>query len=155
MSAVLSVAASRLSGKTILITGASSGIGRSIAFEFAQICPTNLRLILTARRLDKLNVIAEDIAKETVNGVKVLPVALDVSNRGEIQGFVGRLPLEWRDIHVLVNNAYVTGLLSLQQSQVASVLHANIVPFIAAWHLDLLELRTFQIMTSMSCSPRT
>ncbi|RYP04514.1 hypothetical protein DL764_004415 [Monosporascus ibericus] len=99
-------AAKRLEGKTVVITGASSGIGRSTAFEFARTAPRHgLRLILTARRVDALKQIAADIAKETDGGVAVLPVRLDVSSPEEVRGFVGGLPEEWRDIHVLVNNA--------------------------------------------------
>ncbi|RYP63980.1 hypothetical protein DL771_009015 [Monosporascus sp. 5C6A] len=99
-------AAKRLEGKTVVITGASSGIGRSTAFEFARTAPRHgLRLILTARRVDALKQIAADIAKETDGGVAVLPIRLDVSNPEEVRGFVPGLPEEWRDIHVLVNNA--------------------------------------------------
>lgn len=101
-----SAAAKRLEGKTILITGASSGIGRSTALEFARTNPNgNLRLIVTARRAESLEELAAEIHKETNNGVKVLPVKLDVSQADEIRGFVNSLPEEWRDIHVLVNNA--------------------------------------------------
>lgn len=98
-------AAQRLAGKTILITGASSGIGRSTALEFARTSPKDLRLILTARREDALKKVAEDIKAEVGEGVKVLPVKLDVSNADEVRSFVGRLPEEWRDIHILLNNA--------------------------------------------------
>lgn len=95
----------RLEGKTVLITGASSGIGRSTAFEFARTCPKNLKLILTARRTDRLSQIAADITKEIGNGVKVLPVQLDVSNAVEVRAFVGNLPAEFKEVDVLVNNA--------------------------------------------------
>jgi 3-hydroxy acid dehydrogenase/malonic semialdehyde reductase len=97
----------RLEGKTILVTGASSGIGRSTAMEFARTAPNNLRLILTARRIDTLKEIAEEIKKEVGDGVKVLPFKLDVSNPEEVRNFVKNLPEEWREIDVLVNNAYV------------------------------------------------
>lgn len=103
----LAAAAKRLAGKTVLVTGASSGIGRATALEFARTSPQDLRLILTARRIDTLNEVAADIAKEVGEGVKVLPVKLDVSNPEEVRSFVGNLPEEWRDIDVLVNNAYV------------------------------------------------
>ncbi|KAK7745599.1 hypothetical protein SLS62_009777 [Diatrype stigma] len=99
-------AAKRLAGKTVVITGASSGIGRSTAFEFARAAPQHgLRLVLTARRADTLKQVAADIAAEVGDGVAVLPVRLDVSKPDEVRGFVGSLPEEWRDIHVLVNNA--------------------------------------------------
>ena len=95
----------RLDGKTIVVTGASSGIGRSTALEFARTSPKNLRLILTARRIDTLKEVAADIKEEVGEGVKVLPFKLDVSQPDEVRGFVGNLPEEWRNIDVLVNNA--------------------------------------------------
>lgn len=97
--------AKRLEGKTIVITGASSGIGKSVAFEFARTAPKNLRLILTARRVDTLKEVAEEIKKEVGEGVKVLPVKLDVSSPDEVKAFVPSLPEEWKNIDVLVNNA--------------------------------------------------
>ncbi|KAI1938624.1 hypothetical protein LOZ66_003427 [Ophidiomyces ophidiicola] len=95
----------RLEGKTIVVTGASSGIGRSTALEFARTSPNDLRLILTARRLDSLNKVAEDIKAEVGAGVKVLPYQLDVSKPEEIDRFVSSLPAEFQEIDVLVNNA--------------------------------------------------
>lgn len=97
--------AKRLEGKTVVITGASSGIGKSTAFEFARTAPKNLRLILTARRVDTLKEVAEEIKKEVGEGVKVLPVKLDVSSPEEVRAFVPSLPEEWKNIDVLVNNA--------------------------------------------------
>lgn len=95
----------RLEGKTIVITGASSGIGKATALEFARTAPKNLKLVLTARRIDTLKEIAEQIKKELGDGVKVLPFKLDVSNPEEVRGFVGALPAEFEEIDILVNNA--------------------------------------------------
>jgi 3-hydroxy acid dehydrogenase / malonic semialdehyde reductase len=95
----------RLEGKTIVITGASSGIGRSTALEFARTSPKKLKLILTARRIDALTELAAEINKEVGEGVEVLPFKLDVSNPKEVENFVQALPESFRDIDVLVNNA--------------------------------------------------
>jgi 3-hydroxy acid dehydrogenase / malonic semialdehyde reductase len=95
----------RLEGKTIVITGASSGIGRATAIEFARTSPKNLKLVLTARRIDSLKEVAEQIKADVGEGVRVLPYKLDVSKPEEVKGFVGRLPEEFREIDVLVNNA--------------------------------------------------
>lgn len=95
----------RLQGKTVLITGASSGIGKSTALEFARTCPQDLKLILTARRLDNLKQLAEDIKKEFGSGVQVLPIQLDISKSSEVHGFVSKLPTDFQQIDVLVNNA--------------------------------------------------
>ena len=95
----------RLKGKTIVITGASSGIGRATALEFAKTSPNDLKLVLTARRLDTLKEVAEEIKTEVGEGVKVLPFKLDVSQPDEVRNFVSNLPKEFQDIDVLVNNA--------------------------------------------------
>ena len=76
--------------------------------EFARTSPKNLKLILTARRIDILKEIAKEIEKEVGSGVQVLPVKLDVSNASEVKGFVDSLPAEFKEIDVLVNNAYVS-----------------------------------------------
>jgi len=95
----------RLAGKTIVITGASSGIGRSCAMEFARTAPQSLKLILTARRLETLKQVAEEIRREVGEGVQVLPVKLDISRPEEVSGFVAGLPEGWGEVDVLVNNA--------------------------------------------------
>lgn len=100
-----SAVAKRLEGKTVLITGASSGIGKSTAFEFARTSPKSLKLILTARRIDALKALAEQIKSEVGDGVQCLPAQLDMSKPSEIISFIENLPAEFKDIDVLVNNA--------------------------------------------------
>jgi 3-hydroxy acid dehydrogenase/malonic semialdehyde reductase len=102
-----------LHGKTILITGASSGIGRSTAFEFARTSSSDLRLILTARRIDRLHAISREILDDVGDGVKICVQQLDVSVLEEVNELVQRLPEEFRDVDVLVNNAYVDAIENL------------------------------------------
>tara|TARA_R110002060_G_scaffold26449_4_gene35968 strand:+ start:223 stop:384 length:162 start_codon:yes stop_codon:yes gene_type:complete len=52
-----------------------------------------------------LSGVAAEINSEVGDGVKTMTVQLDVSKVEEIHGFVDKLPEEWRDIDVLVNNA--------------------------------------------------
>lgn len=73
--------------------------------EFARTSPKSLKLILTARRIDNLKKLAEQIKNEVGEGVQVLPIKLDVSKPDEVRGFVDSLPKEFKDIDVLVNNA--------------------------------------------------
>ncbi|KAF2723844.1 NAD(P)-binding protein [Polychaeton citri CBS 116435] len=95
----------RLAGKTVLITGASAGIGRSTALEFARTSPKDLKLIITARRVDSLKQLADEIKSEVGEGVKVHTVKLDVSKPNEISGLLASLPEGFKQIDVLVNNA--------------------------------------------------
>lgn len=99
----------------MLITGASSGIGRSTAKEFARTAPKNLRLILTARRLEKLHELAQEIRQEVGEGVKIHNMKMDVSKPAEVSAFVEDLPQEFKGIDVLVNNAsvFIISLLSI------------------------------------------
>ena len=109
-------AAERLSGKTILITGASAGIGEATAREFAAAANGNVKLVLTARRKEKLDSLAESLKLEYSN-IKVLPVTLDVSDVLSIEPFVNGLPTEFADIDVLINNAG----LALGRDEVGSI----------------------------------
>jgi 3-hydroxy acid dehydrogenase/malonic semialdehyde reductase len=95
----------RLAGNTILITGASSGIGRSISREFARTSPDNLKLILAARRVDALNEVAKVIKDEVGDGVKILTVKLDVSKPKEVTEFFANIPEAFQNVNIFVNNA--------------------------------------------------
>jgi NAD(P)-dependent dehydrogenase (short-subunit alcohol dehydrogenase family) len=106
LSRMSSSMAQRLKGKTIVITGASSGIGKSTAIEFARTQPDDLKLILTARR-EALKEVAKEI-EGFAKGVKVLPVKLDISKVEEIEAFLGNLPEDFKNVDVLVNNAFVS-----------------------------------------------
>jgi len=99
-----SKAAERLGGKIILITGASAGIGEATAREFAEAANGNVKLILTARRKDKLDALANSLS-ETYPNIKLHVAEFDVSKLDTIAPFVANLPAEFSDIDVLINNA--------------------------------------------------
>ena len=85
--------------KTVLITGATSGIGLACARKFAQ---NGDRLILTGRNEQRLNEIRKGL---TEKGTEVLTLAFDVRNREVAEKLMTELPEEWKKIDVLVNNA--------------------------------------------------
>ena len=85
--------------KTVLITGATSGIGLGCARKFAQ---NGDRLILTGRNEQRLNEICKEL---TEKGSEVLTLAFDVRNREVAEKLMKELPEEWKKIDVLVNNA--------------------------------------------------
>ena len=87
-------------GKLALITGATSGIGKATAFAFGQ---GGFNLILTGRRKERLDTIAESIIDEYKVEVKTL--IFDVANAEETKKVLGLLRGKWRNIDVLVNNA--------------------------------------------------
>lgn len=89
-----------LMGRTILVTGASSGIGAAMARLFAR---EGARLVLCARRLDRLERMAEEI--RAAHDADILVHAIDVRDRKAVEGLLQRLPEAWREIDVLVNNA--------------------------------------------------
>jgi 3-hydroxy acid dehydrogenase / malonic semialdehyde reductase len=88
------------------VTGASSGIGKATAIEFARAAsPDPIKIIISARRLNVLEELKKAI-EEKYNNATVYPIKLDVSNAVEIKNFVKNLPKEVQEIDVLVNNAY-------------------------------------------------
>src|ERR1700722_12142921 len=89
-----------LQGKTVFITGASSGIGRSTAIAFAR---EGSRLLVCARGLDALQELRQTLT--SAGAVAVHTFQLDVQNRVEVEAAIANLPADWQDIDVLVNNA--------------------------------------------------
>jgi 3-hydroxy acid dehydrogenase / malonic semialdehyde reductase len=89
-----------LKNKTVLITGASSGFGLAAAFAFAK---KGARLIVAARRLDRLRTLAADLKKKY--GTEVKSLKLDIRKAGEVTKAVKSLSAKWRNIDILVNNA--------------------------------------------------
>ena len=86
--------------KTILITGASSGIGEGCARKFAS---QGARIILNSRSADKLTALAEELKEKYGAECYVMP--FDVCDRESAAAALNALPQEWKSIDVLVNNA--------------------------------------------------
>lgn len=86
--------------KIVFITGASSGIGEACAREFAKL---KANLILAARRLDRLKVLANHLEKEFKIKVKCLEI--DVRNFDDVQNKFDSLEPTWKQVDILVNNA--------------------------------------------------
>ncbi|MFT4154292.1 SDR family NAD(P)-dependent oxidoreductase [Parafilimonas sp.] len=87
--------------KTILITGATSGLGKAIAEKFAA---AGYNCIITGRRKERLQALAAALSSSN-NRIKILPLAYDVSKKEEVFNAINNLSEEWRNIDVLVNNA--------------------------------------------------
>ena len=85
-----------LKDKIVLITGASSGIGEGCARKFAD---AQAKLILVARRLDRLKKLADELPTRTYL------IKLDVRNQADVEKAINELPDEWADINILINNA--------------------------------------------------
>ena len=86
-----------LHDQTVFITGASSGIGAACARAFAR---AGARLLLCARRRDRLDGLADELAD-----VATHPFALDVTDADAVAEALGALPDDWKAVDVLVNNA--------------------------------------------------
>lgn len=86
--------------KIVLVTGATSGIGRSTARIFAE---NSYDIIISGRRMERLHQLRDQLVKDYK--IRVLPLAFDVRQLTEVEENLGNLPGEWKDIDIIVNNA--------------------------------------------------
>lgn len=129
----------RMKNKNIVITGATSGIGLSIAMKCAE---NGANLILLARRLDKLMEIQKDL--EDRYGVSVLVYQLDVSNTDEVKRVFTQFMEKMDHIDVLVNNAGYGVFRAAHESTVEEVkgmFGVNVIGLIACTGMVLPEMR--------------
>ncbi|MEH2146041.1 SDR family oxidoreductase [Nostoc sp.] len=89
-----------LQNQIILITGASSGIGTACARIFAG---AGAKLILAARRLERLQQLADTLSKDFSTEIHLLQ--LDVRDRNAVESAISTLPSAWSEIDILINNA--------------------------------------------------
>ena len=91
-----------MKNKLVIVTGASSGIGKACAIEFAQ---KGANVVLVARSQSKLEELAVQISSY---GVQVLSVVADVSREEDCKKMVEKALLKFGKIDVLVNNAGIS-----------------------------------------------
>ena len=89
-----------LRNRTVMITGASSGIGEACARAFAV---EGARLLLAARRVERLQSLADSLADGLDTEAHV--IELDVRDAAAVDAALAALPAEWAAVDVLVNNA--------------------------------------------------
>lgn len=89
-----------LKGKTIVVTGGGSGLGKSMSTYFLEL---GANVVITSRDLDKLKNTAKEL--EELTGGKVLPVQCDVRNYEEVEAMVKASVEEFGSVDVLLNNA--------------------------------------------------
>ena len=83
---------------TVFITGATSGFGEACARRFAL---AGWKLVITGRRTDRLEALAAELSSTT----EVLPLTLDVRDRGAMQAAIDALPDGFAKLRGLINNA--------------------------------------------------
>ncbi|MFN7140116.1 MAG: SDR family NAD(P)-dependent oxidoreductase [Limisphaerales bacterium] len=91
---------SRLNGKWVIVTGASSGFGAAIARAFAR---EGANLLLGARREQKVQKLAEEC--KALGNIETFACYLDVSKTESVTGFLDFVKSKTSSVHILVNNA--------------------------------------------------
>ncbi|MEH6511641.1 SDR family NAD(P)-dependent oxidoreductase [Maribacter arcticus] len=98
--------------KTAFITGATSGIGKATAINFAL---NGINLVLCGRRQERLDVLKEELGKE----VNVHTLNFDIRDKESVQEAISSLPKEFAQIDILINNAgNAHGLDTIQEGSI-------------------------------------
>jgi short-subunit dehydrogenase len=110
----------RFLDRTVLVTGASSGVGEAAARQFAA---EGARVLLVARTASALDAIAKEI------GERAIAIPTDVSDGEQVQALVDRVLYDVGDLHVLVNNAAFNHrgeLLDVDPTALAHIVDVNL-----------------------------
>ena len=89
-----------MQNKVVVITGASSGIGKALAEKFAA---EGFNLVLAARRIDLLEAL-----KKKLSNVEVLPVKTDVTSEDDCKNLIEKAVERFGKINILINNAGIS-----------------------------------------------
>ncbi|WP_246942994.1 SDR family NAD(P)-dependent oxidoreductase [Bacillus pinisoli] len=120
----------KIQNKTVMITGATKGLGKALAFAFVK---EGYKLAICARNNKDLQEVKEELIQL---GGKVIAIQADVSNERDVDRFVSIVEYEFGTIDVLINNASVFGpgpslLLDYPSRNFEEVLRVNAVnPFL-------------------------
>ncbi|NUO47456.1 MAG: SDR family oxidoreductase [Polyangiaceae bacterium] len=128
--------ASPIDGGTVVVTGASSGIGRDIAREIA---PRAKRIVLVARRKERLEALAREL-KEANGKLEVDVYAVDLADRTAVKAFAEQAAREVGEVDVLVNNAGLGDIGMFDKSSLEKqlfMIDLNIVGLVALTHAFL------------------
>jgi short-subunit dehydrogenase len=88
--------------KVVVITGATSGIGRALALNIAS---SNVHLVLAARRMDELTSVANECAQK---GAICTPLFVDMASPAAIDSFVDAIKIKYKKLDILINNAGIS-----------------------------------------------
>ena len=144
-----------LKGKTVIITGASSGIGEATAMKLAK---EGANVVLTARSEDKLNKLQSRIEKE--NGGKAIVVPADVTNKEDLKKVAEKTKKEFGSIDGLVNNAglmplsYVKNLHTDEWDKMVDVNIKGVLNGVAAVLPTMMEQKSGNIINISSSAGR-
>lgn len=89
-----------LKNKIVFVTGASSGIGMACVEQFASL---GASVIMVARRLEKMEALGAQLKQKY--DTSYLAIALDVTDKNQVQKIIDNLPVTWKNIDILINNA--------------------------------------------------
>lgn len=115
-------------GKTALITGASRGIGREIALEFAKVGVA--RLLLVARDSQRLETVATDIHRVVGQTVEIVPLVMDLGQPVDVNIAIAQAWRDYGPIDILVNCAgvaYQAPFLQIRLPQVQDEIATNLI----------------------------
>ena len=139
---------------TVLITGASSGIGEALAREFAQ---AGHQLVLVARSGDKLKALARALTAE--HGVKAWVAPADLAQPGAAATLAAAMKRARRPIDVLVNNAGVmehgdfTAITAQRHQQLIDLNVSGLTAMLAQF-VPAMWLRWPRTVTRPACAAR-
>ncbi|MDD3982529.1 MAG: SDR family oxidoreductase [Candidatus Omnitrophota bacterium] len=142
-----------MKGKTAIVTGASRGIGKALACSAAGL---GINLAIAARQYEPLKAAADDISAKY--GVKVLPVAADVTKLEDLQNLVKKTREEFGRIDILINNAGVSSQYPFQQQPIEDfekLVYTNYLGYVRMIRLvieDMIKNRSGAVINMVSGS---